>query len=507
MNHHFLTRTILFKLKNFSNFDLLVLFTILLLLAYTIMRANILSFTHDESLSYLAIHSHDGLLMTANNHILNTIFMKISEYLFGETEWALRLPNVIAHVLFMIMGWRILIALQIQERLGTQQTRVIIICYFLLLNTNPFMLDFFSLARGYGLSLGFLLTSVYFFRRDISEHLVSYKWVFTFLFSSLAVMSNFNMLNYHLSLLIVMIISEFAEYKNTPYLQRLKNIFRNYQILFIINLCFVALVSFWLMFLRQQGELYFGGNDGLIKDSIDSFVKASLYFNNDNREMIRLIRYSILILYAAISGMTLYMAIIHKKVSAALGLFLIVSLNVLIIVVQHYLIKTPYPIERTILFLLPLYFSYFIFFMDELSVHFKRFAIFVAVPLSVVLSFICMLNFFNSINFTKTYTWVYDSQTKIMMQDLQKEYVNMNHKPKSIMLGIDWVFEPTTNYYRLAKRFKWLQPTTRGGYLEKKYDFYYLFENENNKLKANQNISILKQYVRTNTVLSKATGQ
>lgn len=502
MNYHLLKRVTLFELKKLSNFDLLIQSIIFSLLMYIIIRAKFLSFTHDESLSYLAINSQNAWLKTANNHILNTIFMKISECLFGESELALRLPNIIAHALFMWMGWKILKTLYTRRILKTSSTLFVIFCGFWFLNTNPFMLDFFSLARGYGLSLGFLMTSVYFFIRDVCEHSVNNKWIFAFLFSSLSTIANFNLLNYHLSIIAIMITIEFFNYRYTSYLQRLKNILRNNQIFFIINLCFIVLASCWLMFLKNRGELYYGGDNGVIKDSIDSLIRVSLYFNNYNQKMIILIRYFILFVFMGMSGITLYVATSYKKVTGALCMLIIINLNIFIVIIQHYLVQTLYPIERTALFFLPLFFLYFTLCMEETSRLFKKLTMFFIIPVLVVLCIIWSLNFFYSINFTQTYTWNYDSNTKIMMQDLYKEYMNMNNKPTSVMLGIDWLFEPTTNYYRISRRFTWLQPTTREGYLEKKYDFYYLFENESKKLQKNQDISIINRYVMTNTILA-----
>jgi hypothetical protein len=70
------------------------------------VRAYSLSFTHDESLTYL--HGvRPGLTkilafsyVDANNHPLNTLLTWLSSLAFGNAELALRLPNVVAFVLF-----------------------------------------------------------------------------------------------------------------------------------------------------------------------------------------------------------------------------------------------------------------------------------------------------------------------------------------------------------------------------------------------------------------------
>lgn len=104
-----------------------------ILLSYTATRAYKLSFTHDESLSFLAIHRMSGF-ENANTHILNSGLMKVFSLLFGNSELSLRSPALIAHLMFMSFSFLIL------ERL---RDHFFIICGFLFLNANPFLLDFF----------------------------------------------------------------------------------------------------------------------------------------------------------------------------------------------------------------------------------------------------------------------------------------------------------------------------------------------------------------------------
>ncbi len=131
----------------------------LIIFAYVAMRAATIAITHDEALTY-AWHVTGGwrdivLFRTTglpdNNHVLFTLLCKISVKLFGVSELTLRLPSILGCLLYLIglnlslrriiPGWR--------QVLGV-----------LAAGTNPYVLDFLGLARGYGLGLGFTMIAL-----------------------------------------------------------------------------------------------------------------------------------------------------------------------------------------------------------------------------------------------------------------------------------------------------------------------------------------------------------
>lgn len=90
----------------------------------------------------------------ANNHILNSGLSIISYRLFGEDEWALRLPNLLAGLLYLIMAWKL--ALRIDDRDYRWSM-------FLALGFCSFLLEYFGYTRGYGLSMAFLVLGIWSF--------------------------------------------------------------------------------------------------------------------------------------------------------------------------------------------------------------------------------------------------------------------------------------------------------------------------------------------------------
>ena len=134
----------------------LLLLASLGLLTASVYRAATFPFTHDESLSFAGFTWDPMWAKTANNHLLNTWLMRLCSALFGDSEFSLRLPNILAHAAYLAGSLRLL---------GRFQPAVLRLVGFVLLNLNPFALDFFFLARGYGLAMAFVVWSLYFLLR------------------------------------------------------------------------------------------------------------------------------------------------------------------------------------------------------------------------------------------------------------------------------------------------------------------------------------------------------
>lgn len=135
--------------KNFlkakkKNTNLLVIFLFILIIVYKSLS---MPFTFDEAytfLNYVITRNYFNIGL-ANNHLLNTILMGFFSY-FGFDVFILRLPNIIAGVIFVITAFKLS-----QKYSDSYFSLTILLC-------NILTIDFFSHARGYGItsSLNFL---------------------------------------------------------------------------------------------------------------------------------------------------------------------------------------------------------------------------------------------------------------------------------------------------------------------------------------------------------------
>ena len=184
-------------------FGLLILGSSLFFIGYEVARAVRASFTCDEAGSYLYFISPNVLALfnfnSANNHFLNSFLAKISSAAAGSSELVLRLPNLLAYAAYLLFAFLIL------NRFV--KAKMIVVCGYLLLSLNPYVLDYFSLCRGYGLSLGFLMASLFFFFSFLDKTTEPgpdrYRLLrYSLIAASLAVLSNFSLLNVYLGLAV-----------------------------------------------------------------------------------------------------------------------------------------------------------------------------------------------------------------------------------------------------------------------------------------------------------------
>lgn len=128
--------------------------TAALVMTYLVLRAAGMAFTWDESFSWLQfVRGPDwwpevNTNMAANNHLLNTWLMRLSEQVFGTSAFALRLPNLLLAVVYVLTA----AAFARRQQKASAQWAV-----FVVLVVHPYLLDFFSIARGYGIAHSFML--------------------------------------------------------------------------------------------------------------------------------------------------------------------------------------------------------------------------------------------------------------------------------------------------------------------------------------------------------------
>src|SRR5215211_8563636 len=134
-----------------------------LLLAYATLRAVEVGITWDEAFSWLEFTRKGNLLpfgpfraMAANNHYLNAWLTYLTTGVLGVSELTLRLPALTAFALYLYYTGRLSLELP---------SPLLRVSAFVVLNGNPYVLDYFSLSRGYGLAHALLAGSLWYLYR------------------------------------------------------------------------------------------------------------------------------------------------------------------------------------------------------------------------------------------------------------------------------------------------------------------------------------------------------
>lgn len=125
-------------------------------LCYIVARAALVPFVHDEAATY-SMYVQVGEFLPwrshwdAGNHFLSTGLGIVADRVFGMHQWALRAASVLAFVLYAFGAWRMG---------GLMNDRLVRWCLWSGLLLCPFVVEFFSLFRGYGLAVAFMLVGL-----------------------------------------------------------------------------------------------------------------------------------------------------------------------------------------------------------------------------------------------------------------------------------------------------------------------------------------------------------
>jgi hypothetical protein len=171
---------------------------------YILLRAWLLPMTVDESatvINHVPRLVADTLFFkkeaNPNNHILNTIAIKTFAGLFGWHPIVVRLPVLIG------AGFYLWASVHLSKKIS-EKPEVRLFAFFVLL-ANPYLLEFFSLARGYGLAEGLMLMAVWqawrFLGKNQKKHLRS-----AFIFAGLAVYANFTLLVFYAPFAVLLLL-------------------------------------------------------------------------------------------------------------------------------------------------------------------------------------------------------------------------------------------------------------------------------------------------------------
>lgn len=485
--------------ENISNKinSLLLLSIICGLIIYVFLRAYYLSFTHDECITYKIITGDNKLAATANNHLLNTWLMSIIYSQFGTKEILLRLPNVLAFILYSFFTYKILVKVNniVLQLLGIS---------FLLL--NPYMLDFFSLARGYGISLGFGMASLYYFFKQ--NGFTSYKqYIIAFslslIFSLFSAYSNLVFINLNIVLIIMFLIELILSLKNKTIQLNLKRIS---SVLMILSINFILLVPLILrlFFLKESDQLYFGGADNFIDSTLKILIHRSIYFSYYGETFWIIVRQVIIVIYLV----TIVYQICCSEYSHLSRITILSLLMIFATILQHYIFNILYPIERTSLIFIPLFGLFIYYLMSEIYNKFcKRNLAKIIFNLLVmlILVFPTEWHFVKNMNLEYTKEWKRDAYTREVIKTIMTFHDQKNFNTNKISISNSWIMEPAFNFYLTYYSVDFIKSAIRTG-IDKNSDFIYCTEEDKEKITTEDHYIIVDEFKNVGTILLRKSN-
>ena len=464
------------KLKALDRNTIILALLGICLFVYTCLRAAKLSMTHDESSTF--INSIDINLWacffssecwgTANIHWLNSFLMQISVGLFGTDEFFIRLPNLLAHLLYLT--YSILLLRAFSGRIW------LMLGGFMILNANPYLLEFFALARGYGMGCGFVMMSVY--------HLFVYldrkkgrQLALSFIGSILAVLSNFTFLNFfavHLAFLGGLSVLALLKWdEKIPLLEGNSLGPKPWLPLALgaASSVFLLIILYYpIKFLRRLGEFQYGIDSlwvsyrGLIEDSNmgqkllgPKSIEILMWF------------FGLLFLASMLYGLSR----ILKKGFGPTRIFYFAScslalLFMLALLTQYWLFDTKYLVHRTALIIIPIAAFPVYMFLEEVI----KSRVSIALSISLLLAGYSVYHFSQVANLGGTREWYYDAETKHMI-DLMME---KEEPGKKVKLGVYWIYHPTSAFYKQVRELDFIEtiPYEKQLRTDSLYDYYFV---------------------------------
>ncbi|MCD6064650.1 MAG: hypothetical protein K0R82_2561 [Flavipsychrobacter sp.] len=402
--------------------------------AYVVARAIIIPLTVDEAWTYLGfvpLSVWDIVTAAnpaANNHILNTLLVKLN-LVCSHHELSLRLPNILAFVLFLYSYYKISGFYFSQRSLR--------LLFLIAITLNAALLRFFALSRGYGLAIGLLSFSFLqlFQLAATTDNKNKTSLHLALLFAVLATYANFTVLNAALG---VFMCSVYLQYYNGE--RKPGNLLGIPALYFGLLL---LLCAYPLYRMNAFGELYYGGVNNFIDDTVASMIEdmASYVFLHGNQQ---LLMWSTTDLIGLLFVVSLSLWLKGKLSSTQFIAPFLLFLAIAAINLQFYLFGSRLVVHRGALYLYPLFIMSFFAILRSLK-EFKT----VIYSLTILLVGVLVFFFQYEAGVTNIREWWFDENNKKVLS-----YVTKHHKrPGKIKFYGFSLTSNSFNYY-IQTRYK-----------------------------------------------------
>ena len=332
---------------------------LLIIFVHIVNKAFINTITTDEAYTFLEyVYTNDIFnIGIANNHVLNTFAMVLTTS-FGNSEIFLRLPNVIAG-----LGYLVLVGFIAQNSHYKIYTTLVL--------TSPiYLIEYFTLARGYGIS-AFLI-----FFGCVNYYSIK-KYKYNFLLSTLAFL--FASLSIH----IYIIFALFFVLINGK-----KEFFRdkiNFFVSLLASLFFGYYITLWTFLISQPGRPLFGAETV----SLSTLVKTIFGFMELFQENSFIFSVPIYLLFI------FPIFTIIKTSRSIQELYLIAILTLVSFFVLPIIFDTAFPVQRVLIPLLPPFLLINIFTFEETFKEKSSYLTLFSILFSLTLVFNLILNIDN----------------------------------------------------------------------------------------------------------------
>lgn len=443
------------------------------------LRAGRQSITGDEAWNYfLYLTGPVGKVFfgdyDANNHVLYTALAWLSTHWLGVNEFNLRIPSVASAAVYFVTVYRL--STFLFRRSALHPLAVV------LLAGNPYVLDFFTVARGYGLALAFFtlaLLNVLFASRE--SNVSNGRLLRIGGWSAVAVCANLGLL-FPVGALFVALTAVMWRGGDAGLRALWTAILRIVRCSFGPFIVFSFCVLVMPLHTAHKDSFYFGSESWPL--TIQSLVTPSLFHNGRaplfNRwpalfwsMMVGVEKWFVPVVALLVAALTIAGIIRKRNENKALLVSgLTFSVTILLLMFAHVALQVKLPIMRTgiyFLMLLPLTL------LSLLNSPRRSIGHWTGLAFIPVLIFWAVL-YVPQWTERATSDWGYDASTRDFAKAI--EVMRAYSGATNIKVGGSWIFEPALNFYRLKFGYTQWQPVPRNAKLTDPADYYVIADNE-----------------------------
>ena len=325
------------KVKN-NNFLIYVIGLSIIIFSIVVIRAATSAITWDEAYTYVAYAKEFNIQQLidihsnfANNHIINTLMIAVVDNLCNipYNEFIIRLPNIIMLIFYFIGSYMI----------SKDEKHKYLLFSGLVL--NYYVMEFFGLARGYGIAASFIIWMCYFFKKAAKNNYDDKNIFISVIFGLLACYSNTISI---LALFVICLIYLIQLIKNK---ETIKFIKRNIVKIIPIAIFLIYIIIFHFI-VTASDKPVFGGTGEAKGLTIIGFLEKNFVWMFVENSSLN-IAISIIGLIFIIGS-----AIYFRKEIIKRPFFSAILLLIITLILPSTLLGKPYPIERCLIPLWPI---------------------------------------------------------------------------------------------------------------------------------------------------------
>ncbi len=429
---------------------------------------------------------------TPNSHLLNSLFIWIEIKLFGLDQTAVRLHSAFSYLVFSWAVYRL--SLQFKEG-------YLRYLFVVLITLHPYLIEYFSLARGYAMSFACMMMSLYFLYEYllIEDTSTKKKLYWAVCWAGLAVLSSYVLLTFYIAVLLLYAIHSFFMNRTEGFLKSIVLKCKEEVFFWTVNAVFLIAVMAIVLRINPTSLAAFWPGNSFWSDTIYSIVEMFFIGTNVFTKWI----FSFLVLLLSGACVVSLVRFVRSRKYESSSLFALLFLAMYgLFVIQYYFFAINYVSYRGAIYLYP-FICIVVFFWVAKDTTLPGLLRKPVLVVLVLLGFFVVGNFINTFSLSRGIDTAPKAAFEKALQDLDQ----LTPEGKTVSLGVSRAFPATMEYYRLRYGFDWIRNIgygyegvigLRGFYHESFnagiYDYFIIEEMELKNVEAFQKVKILKRY-------------